>query len=170
MFKLQLPAASTLLLGLALFTTGCGSKSPDVAPASLYDRMGGKAGIEGVADQLVANVGAEAGQPSSLMLRSHKPLLDAITGQNGQPATDPTRLQRLHNNLIDQFTDLTGGPLKYKGLSMLVAHTNMQVTNAEYNAWRVLLDKSLATNKIGTTEQKQFTTLIDAMRNDVVNH
>ena len=168
MFKSQLSIASILLLGLTLFTTACGSKDPE--PESLYVRMGGKAGIEGVADQMVANVGAETGQPNSMMLRSHKPLLDAISSQNGQPATDPTRLQRLRNNVVDQFTDITGGPLKYSGKSMLVAHTGMQVTTAEYAAWRMLLDNSLSTNKIGATEKAQFTTLIDAMKNDVVNH
>ncbi|MDJ0365378.1 group 1 truncated hemoglobin [Hymenobacter sp. H14-R3] len=169
MFKPQLPVASAFVLGLALLTTACGSKD-SAAPTSLYDRMGGKTGIESVTDQLVANVGAEAGQASSVMVRSHKPMLDAIGSQNGQPATDPTRLQRLRNNVVDQFTDITGGPIKYKGQSMLVAHTNMKVTNAEYNAWRALLDNSLATNKIGATEKKEFAILVDAMRNDVVNH
>jgi hemoglobin len=171
MFKPQLSIAS-ILLGLTLFTSACGSKDspPTPQPQSLYVRMGGKTSIEAVADQMVANVGAETGQANSVMLRSHKPMLDAITSQNGQPATDPTRLQRLRNNVVDQFTDITGGPLKYQGKSMLVAHTGMAVTSAEYAVWRTLLDNSLATNKIGATEKAQFTALIDAMKNDVVNH
>ncbi|MGI4821370.1 MAG: group I truncated hemoglobin [Janthinobacterium lividum] len=171
MFKPQLSIAS-MLLALSLFTSACGSKDSSATPQpdSLYVRMGGKTSIEAVADQMVANVGAEAGQANSVMLRSHKPMLDAITSQNGQPATDPTRLQRLRNNVVDQFTDITGGPVKYKGKSMLTAHTGMAVTSAEYAAWRVLLDNSLATNKIGATEKAQFTALIDAMKNDVVNH
>lgn len=169
----QLSLANACLLALTLVTTACGSKSdptPAAQPSSLYVRMGGKTGIEAVADQLVANVGAETGQANSVMLRSHKPMLDAINSQNGQPATDPTRLQRLRNNVVDQFTDLTGGPIKYAGKSMLVAHTGMQVTAAEYAAWRTLLDNSLATNKIGATEKTQFAALIDAMKGDVVNH
>jgi hemoglobin len=168
MFKPQLSIASILLLGTTLFTTACGSKAP--TPDSLYVRMGGKTGIESITDQLVANVGAETGQPNSVMLRSHKPMLDAIASQNGQPATDPTRLQRLRNNVVDQFTDITGGPIKYKGKSMLVAHTGMAVTNTEYTAWRALLDNSLTTNKIPNAEKTEFAALIDAMKNDVVNH
>jgi hemoglobin len=168
MFKHQLSLASAGLLALTLFTTACGSKDPQ--PDSLYVRMGNSTGIEGIADQMVANVGAETGQANSVMLRSHKPMLDAISSQNGQPATDPTRLQRLRNNVVDQFTDITGGPIKYKGKSMLVAHTGMAVTTAEYAAWRVLLDNALATKKIGAKEKVEFTTLIDAMKNDVVNH
>lgn len=171
MFTLRLPLLGAGLLACTLLTTACGSKnSADPQPQSLYVRMGNSTGIEGVADQMVANVGAETGQPNSVMLRSHKPMLDAITSQNGQPAADPTRLQRLRNNVVDQFTDITGGPLKYKGKSMLVAHTGMAVTAGEYAAWRVLLDQALTSKNIGTKEKAEFTALIDAMRSDVVNH
>lgn len=156
------------LLAFTLLTTACGSSDPK--PDSLYVRMGGQKGIEGVADQMVANVGAETGTPNSLMLRSHQPLLDAVNGVNGAAPTDPTRLTRLRNNVVDQFTDITGGPLTYKGMNMLVAHTNMKVTDAEYRAWRVLLDDALAKNQIPAQEKAEFTALIDAMKNDVVNH
>ena len=157
-------------LACLLAMAACGSKPNDPQPESLYVRMGGKTGIESITDQLVANVGAETGQPNSVMLRSHQPMLTAISSQNGQAPTDPNRLQRLRNNVVDQFTDITGGPIKYMGKNMLVAHTGMAVTTAEYTAWRGLLDNSLTTNKIGATEKTQFTALIDAMKNDVVNH
>lgn len=168
MLKLQLSLASAGLLALGVLTTACGSKDPQ--PDSLYVRMGGSTGIEGVADQMVANVGAETGQAHSVMLRSHQPLLDAINGVNGQPPTDPTRLQRLRNNVVDQFTNITGGPLTYKGKSMLVAHTGMAITATEYAAWRVLLDNALAAKNIGAKEKAEFTALIDGMKNDVINH
>lgn len=171
MRTLQLWLAGASLVATGLLATSCNDSSTDPpAPDSLYLRMGGKAGIEGVADQMVANVGAETGQASSLMLRSHKPLLDAINGVNGAAPTDPTRLTRLRNNVVDQFTSITGGPLPYNGKTMLVAHTNMQVTDAEYKAWRALLDNSLEKNNIGAKEKAEFTALIDAMKADVVNH
>ncbi|QKG52412.1 group I truncated hemoglobin [Hymenobacter sp. BRD67] len=175
MFKPQLSLASAALLALTIFTSACGSKDT-AQPDSLYVRMGGKngtdgkTGIEGIADQMIANVGAETQLPNSVMLRSHKPMLDANNGVNGQPPTDPTRVQRLRNNVVDQFTDITGGPIKYTGKSMLVAHTGMAVTPTEYTVWRGLLVNSLTTNKVGTQEQTEFLGLIDAMKNDVVNH
>ena len=156
---------------MALFSSACGSSAtPDPQPESLYVRMGGQAGVEAVATQMVANVGAETGTVNSVMLRSHQPLLMAISSQNGAPATDPTRLDRLRNNVIDQFTDITGGPIKYKGKSMLVSHTNMRVTEQEYAVWRGILDKTLTERSIGAKEKVEFTALIDAMKADVVNH
>ena len=168
MRTLQLWLAGAGLVATSLLATACESETPQ--PDSLYVRMGGKTGIESVVDQLVANVGAETGQANSLMLRSHKPMLDAITGVNGADPTDPTRLIRLRNNVVDQFTSITGGPLPYNGKNMLVAHTNMQVTEAEYKSWRALLDNSLEKNNIGAKEKAEFTALIDAMKADVVNH
>lgn len=53
---------------------------------------------------------------------------------------------------------------------MLLAHTNMHVTDAEYDTWRLMLDNLLAKNNISTKEKAEFTTLIDAMKADVVNH
>lgn len=171
MFKTTLFQAGACLLAAGLLTTACqSSKESAPAPDSLYTRMGGKTGIEGVTDQLVANIGAETGLSGSVMLRSHKPMLDAVNGVNGAPPTDPTRLQRLRNNVVDQFTDITGGPLKYQGKSMLVAHTGMQVTDTEYRAWRALLDNSLAKNNISAKDKAEFTALIDAMKANVVNH
>ena len=171
MRKFQLSLIGPCLLAAGLLTSACGSSAKDApAPESLYTRMGGKTAIEGVADQMVANVGAEAGTSNSVMLRSHKPLLDAVNGVNGAAPTDPTRLTRLRNNVVDQFTNITGGPLTYKGKPMLLAHTNMQVTDNEYRVWRQLLDNSLDKNNIPAKERAEFTALIDAMKADVVNH
>lgn len=171
MYKPQLMLGKATLLALTLFTAACGSSgSDDPQPDSLYTRMGGSQGIEGVADQMLANVGAETGIQNSVMLRSHVPLLEAVNGKNGAPPTDPARITRLRNNVVDQFTDITGGPLKYKGKSMLLAHTGMAVTEQEYTVWRQLLDKTLAEKNIPATERAEFTKLIDAMKADVVNH
>ncbi|WP_375415975.1 hypothetical protein [uncultured Hymenobacter sp.] len=169
--KMQRSFTGVGLLALTLFMAACGSDDPKPKTNSLYVRMGAKAGIEGVADQMVANVGAEIGTgSSSVMKRSHQALVDAMTSVNGAPAPDPMRETRLRNNVVDQFTDITGGPITYQGKSMLVAHTNMQVTEAEYAAWRGLLDDALAKKNIGAKEKAEFTTLIDAMKAEVVNH
>ncbi|MGY3090682.1 hemoglobin [Hymenobacter sp. UYAg731] len=175
MHKLQRSLVGACFLAASLFTTAC-SKSKD-APAptpapqeSLFIRMGGAAGIEALTDQMVANVGAETGLASSVMLRTHLPMLNAVNGVNGAAPTDPTRLTRLRNSVVDQFSEITGGPLKYQGPGMLNVHTGMHITDAEYDAWRVLLDNALAKRNIPAKEKAEFTTLIDVMRRDVVGH
>jgi hemoglobin len=162
------------MLAGSLFMSSCGKDEVEATPApTLYDRLGKTEGISNIVDALIANVGAETATTNSVMLRSHKPMLDAVngvSGVNGGAPTDPTRLQRLRNNVIDQLGEATGGPLTYKGKSMLVAHTGMAVTNNEFSVWRKQLEASLNTNKVSETDKAALYVIIDKMHDDVVNH
>jgi hemoglobin len=146
--------AGTLLLG------SCGKKE-EAAEPTLYDRLGQTEGIAKIVDGLIANVGAETATPN---------LLAAISSQNGQPATDPQRLQRLRNNFIDQVGEATGGPLKYKGMNMLTAHTGMHITATEFSVWHKQLEASLASNNVAETDKAALYAIIDKMEGDVVGH
>ncbi|TGE17012.1 globin family protein [Hymenobacter elongatus] len=122
------------LLAGSMFTSSFGKSEAEEAPApTLYDRLGKTEGIATIVDGLVANVGAETKTLNSLMLRSHKPMLDAVGGVNGAAPTDPLRLQRLRNNFVDQLGEATGGPLAYKGMNMVSAHKGMNITNNEFS-------------------------------------
>jgi hemoglobin len=46
-----------------------------------------------------------------------------------------TNLDRLTKEFIDQLCQDTGGPCTYTGLSMKQSHTNMGVTNGEFDAF-----------------------------------
>ena len=159
----------TSLLAGVLLLGSCGKKESEAAP-TLYDRLGKTEGISNIVDGLIANVGAETATPNSVMLRSHKPMLDAVNGVNGQAPTDPTRLQRLRNNFIDQLGEATGGPLTYKGLSMLTAHRGMDITNNEFSVWRNQLEASLNSNGVSATDKAALYAIIDKMHDDVVGH
>jgi hemoglobin len=161
------------MLAGSLFVSSCGKDEAEATPAptpTLYDRLGKTEGIANIVDGLIANVGAETATTNSVMLRSHKPMLDAVNGVNGGAPTDPTRLLRLRNNVIDQLGEATGGPLTYKGKSMLAAHTGMAVTNNEFSVWRKQLEASLNTNKVSETDKAALYVIIDKMHDDVVNH
>ncbi|SEU03171.1 group I truncated hemoglobin [Hymenobacter actinosclerus] len=160
---------ATGLLACSLLLGACGGKEEAAAP-TLYDRLGKTEGIASIVDGLIANVGAETAVPNSVMLRSHKPMLDAVNGVNGQAPTDPTRLQRLRNNFVDQLGEATGGPLTYKGLSMLTAHRGMGVTAKEFSVWREQLEASLNSNKVSANDKAELYVIIDNMYNDVVGH
>ena len=157
--------ASSLLLG------SCGKKEEAATPTpTLYDRLGQTEGIAKIVDGLIANVGAETATPNSAMIRSHKPMLDAVNGVNNQPPTDPTRLLRLRNNFIDQLGEAAGGPLKYKGMNMLVAHTGMHITATEFSVWHKQLEASLASNGVSDSDKAAVYAIIDKMEGDVVGH
>lgn len=97
-------------------------------------------------------------------------MLDAVNGINGQTPTEPTRLQRLRNNFIDQLGEATGGPLTYKGKSMLVAHTGMSVTTLEFSVWHKQLEASLASNGVSESDKAAVYAIVDKMEGDVVGH
>ena len=158
------------LLAGGFLANSCGSKSPDATPTpTLYDRLGKTPGITNIVNQLVANVGAETATTNSALLRTHKPMLDAVNGVNGAAPTDPERLNRLRNHFIDQIGQLSGGPVTYTGLDMVTAHKGMAISSYEFSVWRDQLQSSLNTNKVGAQEQKEVFALIDKMENDVIN-
>lgn len=169
---------SLLFMGLLAGTlafSACGSKEEEAQATAptLYDRLGKTEGIGKIVDGLIANVGAETQTANSAMLRSHKPMLDAVNGVagvNGGAPTDATRLMRLRNNFIDQLGEATGGPVKYKGMTMLKAHTGMAVTHNEFSVWRAQLEASLNTNKVAAADKTELYAIIDKMHDDVVNH
>ena len=167
MQKIRFSFFTTLLLGGGLLASSCSKK---VAEPSLYDRLGQTDGITKIVDNLIANIGAETATANTLMLRTHKPMLDAVNGINGAAPTDPTRLLRLRNHVIDQLGEATGGPVTYTGLSMLVAHKGMNITVNEFSVWRNQLEASLTTNKLSAQDKAALLAIIDKMQGDVVGH
>src|SRR5262249_13592341 len=81
---------------------------------SLYERLGGVDAITAVARAF----GERAGKDDRI---------------NQKFA--PTHLDRLTKEFVDQLCQDTGGPCTYTGLSMTQAHTNMGVTNGEFDAF-----------------------------------
>ena len=81
---------------------------------SLYDRLGG-------VDAITAVVRA----------------FDDRAGKDGRinQKFARTNLDRLTKEFVDQLCQDTGGPCTYTGLSMKVSHTNMGVTNGEFDAF-----------------------------------
>lgn len=155
------PSLVAALVAAALLLNACGSKEAEPTPPSLYDRLGQVDGISKIVDKLMANVVAETTEPNSVMLRSHKPLLDA---------NDAARVLRLRNNFIDQLGEATGGPLKYKGMNMLAAHTGMKITDNEFAVWRKAADASFEANNVPAKERAELAAILDAMKADVVGH
>jgi hemoglobin len=72
---------------------------------------------------------------------------------------------------IDRLVTLcqdTGGPCTYTGLSMKQSHTNMGVTNGEFDAFMEDLVAVLDDFKVGKAEQDELLSLLRPMRDDIV--
>jgi hemoglobin len=114
---------------------------------SLYDRLGGVEAITAVARAFDDRAGKD----------------DRINQKFAR-----TNLERLTREFVDQLCQDTGGPCTYTGLSMKKAHTNMGVTNGEFDAFIEDLVAVLDDFKVGQAEQGELLNLLLPMRADIV--
>ena len=77
----------------------------------VYERLGYQSGVENLVDSFLANVTAD----------------DRVSGRFAD-----TDMAELRGHLIDQVCEATDGPCTYEGKSMLDAHADMGITEAEF--------------------------------------
>jgi hemoglobin len=125
------------------------TRAREVGPVegSLYDRLGGVEAITAVARAFDDRAGKD----------------DRINQKFAR-----TNLERLTREFVDQLCQDTGGPCTYTGLSMKKAHTNMGVTNGEFDAFIEDLVAVLDDFKVGQAEQGELLNLLLPMRADIV--
>jgi len=114
---------------------------------SLYERLGGVDAITAVARAFDDRAGKD-GRINQKFAR--------------------TNLERLTKEFVDQLCQDSGGPCAYTGLSMKQSHTNMGVTNGEFDAFMEDLVAVLDDFKVGKAEQDQLLSLLRPMREDIV--
>jgi hemoglobin len=131
-----------LLLFLAL---GCASH----APTPLYDRLGGRAGIERVVDEFVAIVVAD-------------PRIGARFAK--------TDLVRFRNVFVEQLGALTGGPELYRGPNMIEVHKGMQISEDEWTAALEDLGKAMQRSRVGRADQEAVIVALFPMKWDIIGH
>lgn len=94
------------------------SLAEDLSTVTLYERLGGAAGIRRIVDGAVA---AHMDTP--------------LIGRRFQPYADrPERVEEIKQHTCDFFAVGSGGPGTYTGRSMTEAHRGMKIDDAEYDA------------------------------------
>lgn len=136
--------ASILIVGLAV---GACEHKMEAKQASLYDRLGGLGPITGVVDKFVANLAAD-------------------TRVNQRFAK--SNLSRLKIRLVQQICEATGGPCKYQGQPMEIAHKGMNITEAEFNATGEGLAKALDDSGVPEKEKNELLAAIGSMQGQIV--
>lgn len=132
-----------ILLAATLALTAC-QHNPQ---PTLYQRLGGEAGVEHIVDGVL--YGIEHDQ--------------SIVHHFSD--TDIPRFRRL---LIEQFCELSGGPCKYTGASMQESHTGFQITQAHFDALVNHLITAMQQQKVAIEAQNEFLAMLAPMYKDVV--
>lgn len=117
-----------------------------VAEETLFDRLGGKNGI----DQIVSR---------TLDLSIADPRIASTFGN--------TNMQRLKKLLAEQLCELTGGPCKYTGRDMQKSHAHLKIQNFHFNALVENLQAALDEANIGYATQNELLAILAPMQRDV---
>jgi hemoglobin len=121
---------------------------PAHAEDTLFDDMGGQAGIDRIVDASVDNY-----------------LVDVRI----KAIFDESNIDRLRAQFKVQFCQVAGGPCGYKGHDMTMAHKGLHLTNADFNA--VVEDLQDAMDKVGLpfATQNRFLARLAPMQHQVVS-
>lgn len=121
--------------------------APSSAAGTLYDDLGGKAGIDRIVDVSVDNYLAD-------------PRIKDIFSESN--------IDRLRLEFKDQFCQLSGGPCVYKGHDMVSAHKGLHLTNANFNALVEDLQSAMDSCNIPFAIQNRFLARLAPMQHQVV--
>ncbi len=134
-------AALALTLGLAFLP------AVRAADASLYDALGGQAGIESLVDVYVERL---ATSPASAR---------SFEGSN-RP--------RIKQHLAAQLCQLAGGPCRYESDSMVLVHANLGITEREFFAGVESLRRLLRERGVPLGATNRLLALLAPMKRDIV--
>ena len=115
--------------------------------ASLYDRLGQRAGIDAVMHTFVVNVGRDPRVNVRFLF---------------------TDMDVLQAHLTDQVCSASGGPCAYSGRAMKPLHAPMHVRGAEFDAMAEDMIAALKANGVPERESKELLAIVGSTRDDIV--
>ena len=118
----------------------------------MYQRLGGKKGIQSVVNDFAARCVAD----------------QRINSYFAGTVADSKRLAAFKQKLADQICEATGGPCKYTGKDMKSAHKGMGITSDAFNYLVEDLAATLGKLKVGSNEQNELIGLLAPMKTDTV--
>jgi truncated hemoglobin YjbI len=139
-------------------TPGGKDKTPVVTPdkskpKTLWARLGGEQGVTKIVDDL-AN--AAVADPKVDFFRHNKFKLE------------PGQVAKMKRELVEQVSQLTGGPLKYNGPDMKKVHKGMGITNEQFNALAGHLKAALEKNKVAPDDVDTVLAAVNTYRDEIV--
>jgi hemoglobin len=145
-----------LIVAFALLVLfGCAGtmkEKPASAPATkdaLYRELGGTPGITSVVDAFLPRINGDARINTLFRNVDHDDLRHLV---------------------IEQLCAATGGPCTYTGRSMEEAHSGLNLTNADFNAFVDDLIAAMNQLKVPKPSQKKLLALLAPMKPQIVGH
>lgn len=133
---------------------------------SLFDRLGGEQGLVAIVDDFIPRL---LNDPRVNWTRegvTKGGLLNRGPATTWKPTTQ--NIARLKKHMVEFLSLATGGPPKYEGKEMKLAHAEMRITNAEFDAAVGDIKASLDNLKIPNDEQKELLAVIESTRPQIV--
>jgi hemoglobin len=146
--------AARALVWLGLLLAGCASTTvtttttaPTPPSASLFERLGGQAGV------------------SDLMGRS---LARAAADPRTQRSFDGIKLSGLQQSLTEQICALAGGGCVYKGESMERVHKDLRIKASEFDAFVEILRQEIDRSGSDGRAKNELLRLLAPMKQAIV--
>jgi hemoglobin len=149
------PADINLLMSI-VETTRTDIVQPKPAPPpqqTRWQRLGGEAGVTKIVGDFVDAAIAD-------------PKVNYYGDPKFKPA--PEAVRTLKEKIVAQISSLTGGPLKYTGQNMKLAHRGLTITNAQFDAFLSHIRAALEKQKVREDDIKYLMGKLHEMRADIV--
>lgn len=133
----------------AMLCTLMACSSAPSTPPTLYDQLGGKGGVDAITDGFLTNL-ANDGRIAHFFAK--------------------TDIDKFRSMLVKQFCFISGGPCQYDGKTMLEAHKDRGITDADFNALVEDLEKAMDDQHVPQPVQNRFLAQLVPMHSDIVYH
>jgi hemoglobin len=133
---------------------------------TLYDRLGGKGGVDAIVEDFITRVMAD---PTVNWERKgvKQGGISIHRGKSLEWDASPENVGRLKEHLAQFIAIKSGGPTTYTGGEMKQVHTGMRITNTEFDASIGALKATLDKLQIPNDEQKELLAIFESTRTQV---
>lgn len=129
-------SAIAVALVTMLALAGCQSMAETTHPSeTLYQQLGERSGIANIVEDLL------------YLIVEDDRINEQFRGVD---------VRQFHTNLTDQLCELSGGPCTYSGRKMRESHSDMNVTDTQFNALAENLILAMEQNNIATGAQNRL--------------
>ena len=136
------------LAGVLAALLNTAARAQDGADATLFEQLGGRAGLVRLVDDLMARLLAD-------------PRMNRFFRDTDQP--------HLKEQLVLQLCEVSGGPCRRTGSGMKKAHAGVDITMSDFNALVEVLQLSMDAQGIAFRTQNRLLALLAPMHRDIVN-